>query len=312
MTRSCESKSRPTTIAWMAAMKLAIMFIVPARVPVWRSPMSAAAAQAGAIARSLPKKARVKRKPSATTFSTQGTARIASPATVRPARPTIRRPQRLPQRRDDHVGERSSHQTRHDSEGKWQRRQPAGGLRGEMTMIFQVGRQERQIEVAAEAEEPIHEAERPDAARPEHPAPGNVAVARRRARAARPASISFRSARLTCGISSGRLRNHGQNPAHQARPSTATSTSGIFQSPIAAKSQTRRSGASAPPSRLDIQIVPWAEPRSVVGIQSAVIREIDGKVPAWNAPKRNRSTTRNDDDHGARFAAGKPRGPGKR
>ena len=46
--------------------------------------------------------------------------------------------------------------------------------------------------------------------------------------------------------------------------------------------------------RLDIQIVPWALPRSVVGIQSAVIREIDGNVPAWNAPNRNRKSTRNE------------------
>ncbi len=99
-------------------------------------------------------------------------------------------------------------------------------------------------------------------------------------RAARPASISFRSARLTWGISSGRLRNHGQKATHQAKPRTATSTTGDFQLPMAVKSQTRISGASAPPSRLDIQMVPWAEPRSVVGIQSAVIREIDGKVPA--------------------------------
>ena len=32
----------------------------------------------------------------------------------------------------------------------------------------------------------------------------------------------------------------------------------------------------------------------MVGIQSAVIREIDGKVPAWNAPKRNRRTTKKE------------------
>ena len=48
----------------------------------------------------------------------------------------------------------------------------------------------------------------------------------------------------------------------------------------------------APPTRLDIQSSPWAAPRSSIGIQSEIIREIDGKVPAWKAPKRNRTTRR--------------------
>ena len=52
-------------------------------------------------------------------------------------------------------------------------------------------------------------------------------------------------------------------------------------------------GASTPPARLHIQMKPWAEPRSVVGIQSAIIRERTGNVPAWNIPKRNRSARRN-------------------
>ena len=56
--RSAAWKNRPATTAARAAMKLAIMFIAPARVPACRSPMSAAAAQAGPIARSLPKKVR--------------------------------------------------------------------------------------------------------------------------------------------------------------------------------------------------------------------------------------------------------------
>ncbi len=96
---------------------------------------------------------------------------------------------------------------------------------------------------------------------------------------------------MTCGISSGWLRNHGEKTAHHSNPSTATITSGIFQSCIARNIQTRSSGARQPPIRLDIQTAPWAEPRSVVGIQSAIIRAIAGNVPAWNAPNRNRSTT---------------------
>ena len=48
----------------------------------------------------------------------------------------------------------------------------------------------------------------------------------------------------------------------------------------------------APPTRLDIQSNPWAPPRSLIGIQSEIIREIAGKVPAWKTPKRNRTTRR--------------------
>ena len=48
----------------------------------------------------------------------------------------------------------------------------------------------------------------------------------------------------------------------------------------------------------------------MVGIQSAVIRDIDGNVPAWNAPKRNRSSTRKPNDQRRRSAAGTRPGPG--
>ena len=58
------------------------------------------------------------------------------------------------------------------------------------------------------------------------------------------------------------------------------STHGTFQSPISANNVTTMRGARAPPTRLNIQTAPCAEPRSVVGIQSAIIREKAGNVPA--------------------------------
>ncbi len=63
------------------------------------APISAAAAQAGAMEKSLPKNARISKNPTAQTWSTQGTARIAKPAVSNPAAPTSRRPHRVPQRR---------------------------------------------------------------------------------------------------------------------------------------------------------------------------------------------------------------------
>ena len=72
------------------------------------------------------------------------------------------------------------------------------------------------------------------------------------------------SPRLTRGISSGRSRNHGQNAPHQSRPSAAISRKGIGQLPQTRKSQINRNGIKAPPHRLNIQIDPWALPRSVM------------------------------------------------
>ena len=80
-----------------------------------------------------------------------------------------------------------------------------------MAVVLQIGRQQGQVEVAAESEEPVHQAQRPDALRSHHHAPGDRAVTRGRLQCARPSTISLRSASLIDGISSGRLRNQGQN-----------------------------------------------------------------------------------------------------
>src|SRR5262249_13119135 len=109
----------------------------------------------------------------------------------------------------------------------------------------------------------------------------------------RPAAIRSSSWRLTCGISSGWLRNQGQNAPHQRRPRPAVSTNGTGQLPHTAKSQASRKGMRAPPHRLNIQMAPWAKPRSVTGIQSATTRPKVGKPTAWNMPNRNRTTSKN-------------------
>src|SRR5258707_405569 len=63
-------------------------------------------------------------------------------------------------------------------------------------------------------------------------------------------AINSRSAVLTCGISSGRLRNHNQKKTHQTTPSPAMSVSGIAQPwKTLVMSHTTKSGAIAPPSR---------------------------------------------------------------
>ena len=72
------------------------------------------------------------------------------------------------------------------------------------------------------------------------------------------------------------------------------------------------SGAGRRPTRLDIQTAPCAEPRSVVGIQSAIIRENAGNVPAWNAPNRKRSDHEERDDQDRLARARTPRAPGRR
>src|SRR5205823_6509710 len=105
----------------------------------------------------------------------------------------------------------------------------------------------------------------------------------------RPDVMRASSAALTAGISDGRLRNHGQNAQHQRRPSAACSQQGVAQSLAKTRviSQTTRTGARAPPNRLNAQIVPWAEARRDAGTQSATTRASPGKPPLCNAAKRN-------------------------
>ena len=67
---------------------------------------------------------------------------------------------------------------------------------------------------------------------------------------------------------------------------------GTGQPPQTSKSHLRRKGIKAAPQRLNIQMRPWALPRSESGIQSAMTRPRVGKPPAWNMPKRKRTASR--------------------
>ena len=96
----------------------------------------------------------------------QGQARGADDPTAPP----------LPPPPDDRVREPAAQEAGGHAEGEGQRRQPARGIRIQVTVVLQVGRQQSEIEVAAEAEEAVHQPERPDARRPEHPPPGDRAV----------------------------------------------------------------------------------------------------------------------------------------
>src|SRR6267142_7014910 len=97
---------------------------------------------------------------------------------------------------------------------------------------------------------------------------------------ARPEAIRSRSAALTRFISSGRLRNHGQNSAHHNTPSAAMTQNGVVQVPNSTSSPEKMNGLTAPTSRLKVQTNPWAKPRSLGGIQSATTRAHTGKPPA--------------------------------
>ena len=52
-------------------------------------------------------------------------------------------------------------------------------------------------------------------------------------------------------------------------------------------------GIIKPPRREDIQISPCADALFCNGIQSVIMRDSDGKAPAWNTPKRKRTNNRN-------------------
>src|ERR1700687_5666759 len=110
----------------------------------------------------------------------------------------------------------------------------------------------------------------------------------------RPETMMSLSKALTRGVSSGRLRNQGQNRTHQRIPNPVTIHSADFH-PKRGNKTPRRSGTNAPPKRLDIQMSPWADARSCRVIQSVIIRDRDGNPPAWKMPKRKRKThsTRN-------------------
>src|SRR5215468_7039061 len=78
----------------------------------------------------------------------------------------------------------------------------------------------------------------------------------------RPEAMRSHSAALTCGISSGRLRNHGQKKAHHSKPRPARSHKGVVQlKKTFVISKTASGGTRAPPRRLSAQTLPWAKPR---------------------------------------------------
>src|SRR3954447_7407919 len=69
------------------------MFMAPERTPVCLPPMSAAAAQEGPMARSLPMKVRQRKTASMGMLEVHGTVRIATAPRLRPMAPTDLRPQ---------------------------------------------------------------------------------------------------------------------------------------------------------------------------------------------------------------------------
>src|SRR2546425_177708 len=82
---------------------------------------------------------------------------------------------------------------------------------------------------------------------------GHVAVGM----AGRLREINSSSAELSWRISSGRLRNHSQKNAHQAKPRPAMSVMVVAQPwNTLVINHTTNTGATAPPTRLNVQIDP--------------------------------------------------------
>src|SRR5260370_4241713 len=69
-------------------------------------------------------------------------------------------------------------------------------------------------------------------------------------------AIQASSAALTRFISSGRFRSQGQTAAHHTNPKNATATKAASQPRQMKTSAPMMNGATAPPSRLHVQIRP--------------------------------------------------------
>src|SRR5262245_16558143 len=97
----------------------------------------------------------------------------------------------------------------------------------------------------------------------------------------RSAAMNSRSAALTRGISSGRLRNQIQKNEHHRAPIPASAHKQDVQWPrMSLVSHRTRNGASAPPRRVHVQFNPCAKPRCRAGTQSAITRARMGNPPA--------------------------------
>src|SRR5262249_18869556 len=119
--------------------------------------MSAQAAHAGPMARSVQKNVADNRTASSQVSCTQIVESTRSPARVSPSQPLKRRPHlRADKRTHDTRGEKTPHRPRHDAAGRSPPRQPLGYLRGELAMVAQIERQQGDEEITAEAIEPIH------------------------------------------------------------------------------------------------------------------------------------------------------------
>ena len=74
----------------------------------------------------------------------------------------------------------------------------------------------------------------------------------------RPSAINSRSGSLTSGISSGLFRNQNQNAIAAAIPGAAKNQNGVVQVLNALDNRLNTGGAIAPPTRLQVQTLPWA------------------------------------------------------
>src|SRR6266850_7297329 len=102
--------------------------------------------------------------------------------------------------------------------------------------------------------------------------------------------MSSNSSGFTEGCLAGSSRNHFHQPNAQKSPSVPKIQK-LARQPTAPISATASGGASAPPSRVPINVMPCARPRSLTGNHFEKLREVLGNAPASPAPNRNRNVS---------------------
>src|SRR5947207_13122446 len=102
--------------------------------------------------------------------------------------------------------------------------------------------------------------------------------------------MNLSSTAFTEGCFEGSYRNHRHQKTAQNTP-RLPKIQKLARHPAAAISAIASGGASAPPSRVPMKMMPCARPRSAVGNHCEKLREALGKAPASPAPNKNRKAS---------------------
>src|SRR5215831_5219890 len=95
---------------------------------------------------------------------------------------------------------------------------------------------------------------------------------------------------LTAGCCAGSLRNHLHHTTVQKIPKVPKIQKLVLH-PSVVMSPIATGGASAPPRRVPMKMIPCARPISFAGNHWEKLLDVFGKAPASPAPKRNRNAS---------------------